>query len=179
VLVGLDPAVAKQPLDLRCREVRVEHQSCQRAHPVELPGCLEVLAALGSAPVLPDDGPMERSAVACVPGHDRLALHGDADRGDGLTADGIHDLGKRGLGDLPDLLGVVLHPTRLREVLCELAMRHVAGHTAVVDGERTHARGTCIDRDHPSHGGTPYATAAQADPWAIQQVSEVVQRLHC
>ena len=65
-------------------------------------------------------------AGASVPRHDRLALVGDADRGDVVGADRAVDLGddlaQRRQHRLPDLDGVVLDPARLGEVLGELAV---------------------------------------------------------
>ena len=45
-------------------------------------GGLELGAAVGGAPVLPDQCGVDGLAGRAVPGDDRLALVGDADRGD-------------------------------------------------------------------------------------------------
>ena len=49
------------------------------------PASRSCVAAGGGAAVLPDDGPVQRPAGAAVPGHDGLALVGDADGGDRLA----------------------------------------------------------------------------------------------
>ncbi len=107
------------------------------------------------APVLPDDGAVDGPAARPVPDHRRLALVGDADGG---------DLARRGAGlverlaagrerRLPQVLRLVLHPARGREVLRELALRHGGdggvgpeedgprGGGALVDGENVGGQG--------------------------------------
>ncbi len=131
----------------------------------------ELVAARRGAPVLPHDGPVQRLAVATVPGDHRLALVGDADGGDGLV-EPVGQLGERGLDRGPDLGGVVLHPARPGEVLGELAVREAGRGAVVAHGEGAHAGGAGIDGDHDGHRaenlgrrdrlGSPMGTAGGA-----------------
>ena len=96
---------------------------------------------------------MQRLARAAVPHDDGLALVGDADGGDGLAI-GVEvrpQLGEGGLDRIPDLEGVVLHPSRLGEVLRKLPVRPPRHRAAFVDGERAHAGGPGVDGDHHGH----------------------------
>ena len=72
--------VVEQPLDLRAREVGIDHEPRALADELLVALALELIAARGRAAVLPDDGVVERLAAALVPGDDGLALVGDADR---------------------------------------------------------------------------------------------------
>ena len=92
-----------------------------------------------------------RCAGAPVPDHDRLALVRDADRGDGLAhrLELARDLAERLERDAPDVLGVVLDPARLREVLRELAVRTTrAACRARPTAKAADAGGARVDRDH-------------------------------
>ena len=72
--------------------------------------------------------------------HDRLALVGDADGGDRLGRAPRTARRAPSAIAVPDLVGVVLDPAGLREVLRELAVRPPDGRAALVDGEGPHAR---------------------------------------
>ena len=74
------------------------------------------------APVLPHERPVPGPAGAPVPHHHGLPLVGDADGGDGLAVEAADQLGQRGLGRGPDVVGVVLDQPGRREVLGELAV---------------------------------------------------------
>ena len=78
---------------LRRREVRVEDQARGAADHRFVAGRAQLVAALGGAPVLPDDRARTRRAGRAVPDHHRLALVRDADRGDRLAR--FRDLGAR------------------------------------------------------------------------------------
>ena len=74
--------VVEQPGDLGGREIGVEQQAgLGRDHRL-VPGALQRAAHVGGAPVLPDDGAVDRLARAPVPDDAGLALVGDADGGD-------------------------------------------------------------------------------------------------
>ena len=60
-------------------EVRVDDEAGALAHERLVAGRLEPVAELGGAPVLPDDGVVDRLAGLAVPDHRRLALVRDAD----------------------------------------------------------------------------------------------------
>ncbi len=154
--VGRDTALGEQPLGLGAREVRVEHQPGALADEIEGAVGGEPVAPLGRAAVLPHDGPTVRSAGAPVPGDDRLALVGDADRRHGAgTADGVDDLAERGDDGAPDLVGVVLDPAGLRVVLAELLVGRGDRAAAVVDRTAAHPGGAGVDGDDDAHRRGP------------------------
>lgn len=70
---------------------------------------------------LPHNGIVHRLSCPAVPQDRRLPLVGDTDAGNGLGVDvgGVHRLGQRPDRGGPDLHGIVLHPSRLREDLPE------------------------------------------------------------
>ena len=68
--------LAQQPLELRRREVRVRHEAGPLA---DQPG-VELAAAVGGAPVLPDDRGADRPAGRALPEQRRLTLVRDPDR---------------------------------------------------------------------------------------------------
>jgi hypothetical protein len=75
--------VVEQPLDLGGGEIGVDHEP-GRGLDVRLEALGHQLAAQrGRAPVLPDDGIVDRPARGPVPDDGGLALVGDADGGDG------------------------------------------------------------------------------------------------
>ena len=66
-----------------CREIGVDHEPGLRAGSASpAPSRLQPLAEVGGAAVLPDDRVVDRLAGRAVPDDRRLALVGDADRGD-------------------------------------------------------------------------------------------------
>src|ERR1700722_6797505 len=110
--------------------------------------------ALGSgAPVLPDDGAVERSPRRAIEGHDGLPLVGEADGDRPLAAFGQASahLAECAADVLPDLSGVVLYPTGLGEVLRELSVGAVDHVPALVDGQCAHARRSGVDRKDGRH----------------------------
>src|SRR4030095_3327841 len=90
---------------------------------------------------------------APIPRAHRLARVREADRGDGLTRvlRGGRDLGQRGERGREDVVGVVLDPTRLWEMLRELAVGHGAGAAVGVDRERAHTGGAGVEREDDGH----------------------------
>ena len=122
VLRGVD--VAQQPLDLRSREVWVDHEPGALADELRVARLAQLLAALGGAPVLPDERVVDRLARLWIPGDDGLALVGDPNRGEpGAGGSRVADrLRGDAAGHAPDLVRVVLDPAGPREVLAELAV---------------------------------------------------------
>ena len=141
--------------DLRGGEIRVEHQPRPLPHHGEVAVVLERGADVGGAAVLPDDGPVQRPAVGAVEGDQRLALIGDPDGRHGAPGLGeaAPDLGQRGAHGVPDLDGVVLDPSRAREVLGDLAVGDVDDPGLLVHHQCPHAGRPGIDRHHVAHGG--------------------------
>ena len=116
-----------QPHQLGAGEVRVEPQPGQLGDPVLVALVAQARADVGGTPVLPDDRAPRRAEGLAVPQQDRLALVGDADRPAARAASYLLSGAAGGLeGRLPDLLGRVLDPARLREVLGELLVARAA-----------------------------------------------------
>ncbi len=109
--------VIEQPLELGPGEVRVEDQPGRLAHARLVASAFEFRAAIGGAPVLPHDGPVDGAAGRTLPHHGGLALVGDSDRADLVAPDGCARDGLTNGIDhaLPDLVGLVLDPARFRE----------------------------------------------------------------
>ena len=150
--VARGPDVAEQPLDLGRREVGVDDEPGAGADQLLVPGLAQLVAARRGAPVLPDEGVVDRLAGRAVPGDHGLALVGDPDRVEARRVGA--GVGERPRGDpldaLPDLASVVLDPARLREVLRELAVGAPADPALAVEDEAGGTGRPLIDReDHP------------------------------
>ncbi len=75
--------VVEQPGDLGAGEIGVEQQAGLGGDvPARAPSAFSCCAGVGGAPVLPDDGAVDRLAGRAVPDDRGLALVGDADGGD-------------------------------------------------------------------------------------------------
>ena len=113
---------------------------------------LERLARCRSSAVLPHDRRSERFTACAIPQDGRLALIRDTDRSDIARASA--DLGEYGIhrGTLagPDLLRVVLDPTRLREVLREFLLRTGNDAAAMIEEYGPRARRSLIQRKYPA-----------------------------
>jgi hypothetical protein len=83
-------------------------------------------------------------------------LIGDADGGHLAGVDPRGELAQHDLHRLPDVVGVVLDPARLREVLRELAVRRVDQAAVLVEGDGPHPRGAGVDGYYECHGGADY-----------------------
>ena len=145
--VVLDAAFFEQPPHLGAREVGIGDESGPLPNKRSQATLVELAAGLERATVLPDDGPVPRGTVPPVPGHDGLPLIGDAD-GHGLAACSVElgrHLDERGPYERPDLGGVVLDPSRPREVLGQLAVGGVE-HPGLVRPPPGLARRWCRHR---------------------------------
>ena len=141
--------IVQQPGDFGAREIRVEQQAGLLPDQVFGAVALQVRTHLGRAPVLPDDGPMNRHTATAIPDHRGLALIGDADGRDaaGAQARSSERFTRSRQRVAPDVLRVVLHPAGGGIVLLEFALRHgnapglIAEHDAarrgraLIDGE--------------------------------------------
>ena len=149
--------VLEQPRDLRRREVRVEHEARAFADERLVSFGSQPLAHVRRAAVLPHDRVVQRLASVGIPHAHRLALVGDPHS---LKLARAHAcvrerLTRDGLGDCPDLRGVVLDPPRPREVLRELAVRAAERLAAACEHEARRARRPLIDcEDHRAGEGT-------------------------
>ncbi len=149
--------VIEQPGQLGAREIRIEQQSGAPGDlGLETVG-LQLLAQVGRAAVLPDDGRRNRPAGAAVPQHGRLTLVGDADRRHvrrRRTRSRQHFGDRRSLRR-PDLLRIVLDPAGARKVLREFALCRRHRHAGAVEQDRPRAGGALVEReDELRHGRT-------------------------
>ena len=111
-------------------------------------------AGVRGAPVLPDDGVVDRLAGGAVP-HDRgLALVGDADAGDVLGRDaGLGHRGAHGRDHRrPDLLRIVLDLARRRIDLAQLLLRAGDRRERCVEHDGARRGGALVDGDEVGHG---------------------------
>ena len=130
-------------------EVGVDRQPGPLPHQRLLPRRPQLVAALGGAAVLPDQGAVDRLAARRVPGDHGLALVGDPDPVElGALDPGVGDrLGGDPPRHLPDLGGVVLDPARPREVLLELRVGAAGDPPLAVEDEAGRAGGPLVDRE--------------------------------
>ena len=132
-------------------EVGVDRQAGALAHQRLLPGRPQLVAALGRAAVLPDQGPVHGLARRRIPGDHRLALVGDPDPVElgAVDAGGGDRLGGDPPRHLPDFARVVLDPARPREVLLELGVGAAGDPPLAVEDEAGRAGGPLVDgEDH-------------------------------
>ena len=159
--------LAEDPLELRRREVRVRDEPRPVAD--EVGG--ELLAALGRAPVLPDDGAVGRLAARPIPDDRRLALVRDADRGEigRRRARLLQRLAGGRKHGLPELVRVLLDPPGPRIVLRHLAVAAPLRPQGFVEDEAGRARRPLVDsQDHGYRGSSKAcSTSMGANPWRL------------
>ena len=157
-LAGLGPRarardVVENPRDLAPREVGVDHETRALADERVVAVGPEAVAEVRRAPVLPDDGVVDRLAGLAIPDDGRLALVGDADGRDVARPQvrAAEDLD--GHGDLrrPDLLRIVLDPAGLRKDLLELALRDAGDGAVVIEEDGARAGGALIEGEDVLH----------------------------
>ncbi len=111
-----------QPGQLGPGEVRVEPQTGQLGDASTMTGRLQALTDCRGAAVLPDDRAPRRGQRMPVPQDRGLALVGDAHGPHHGVGSRVQGGLRRCQGGLPDLLGCVLDPPRMGEVLGELGV---------------------------------------------------------
>ncbi len=148
IVVDRNVTVGQQPFGLGSREVRVEDQAGSFPDETEVAGRGEFVAPLGGTTILPHDRVAVRRAGRSVPGEDGFALVGDSDGRHVVDAHGADHLVQGVAGGGPDLVGVVLDPTRLRVVLRELAIRTRSGPAVGEHRPAAHPGRAGIDGDH-------------------------------
>ena len=154
--------LAEDPLELRRREVRVGDEPRPVAD--EIGG--ELLAPLGRAPVLPDDGAVGRLAARPIPDDRRLALVRDADRGEigRRRARVFQRLARGRKHGLPELVRVLLDPPGPGIVLRHLAVAAALRPQGFVEDEARRARRPLVDPEE--HGYRAGARRPAAPAWA-------------
>ena len=118
--------IVEQPGDLRRRKIGVEQKPRPLGdHALEALR-LELGALRRSAPILPDDGIVNRLARLAIPDERRFPLIGDADADQvfGATLRFEQRLASRVQHASPDVLRIVLHPSLAGENLREFPLRH-------------------------------------------------------
>ena len=150
----------ENPLELRCREVRVGHQACAATNEVSW----KLPTTLGRSAILPDDCRVHGTPAALVPEERRLALVRDPDCHESSRADTRAGEGLLGCREdaLPDLVRVVLDPSCPREVLVDFAIAATEDAQLLVHDERCRTRCSLVDRQ--DHGGSmPQASTATSE----------------
>ena len=111
---------------------------------------LERIAVLGCPPVLPDYGVVYRFTRLGVPYDGGLALVGDADSGNVQAVDAhrCYGLGHHGSLGGPDVLRVMLHPARFREMLREFFLCRCADTSTVVEDNRPGGTGALVKGEY-------------------------------
>ena len=152
--------------DLGAAEVGVQGKPRARPDAWLVPGLAQGGTALGGDAALPDDGRRHGAAGGALPDDGRLALVGDAQRGDAGDPPGhlVDGLAGHGQLALPDVLGVVGHVAgegvALRVLL--LGERH---RTAVpVEDDRPGGGRALVEGqdERPAHAGLPGAAVPSA-----------------
>src|SRR5690606_19574332 len=135
-------------------EVRIDDEPGalgeQRLEPVGL----HAVAQLGGAAVLPDDRAVDRTAGLAVPDERGLALVRDADAGELARLDPRRQqrMANRLERGVPEVLGLVLDPARVREMLLELLLADADRAEALVEDDGAGAGGALVDGEDVALG---------------------------
>ena len=147
--VACPPDVIKDPGQFCGGKIGVEQKAGLFHHFGFLAGVFHHRADVCSAPILPDDGIMDRLAGGAVPDDCGFALVCDADGHRHAAAQPClcYHGGRYIDGCLPDILGVVLDPAVGREMLRKLGglLRQYGTFLVKKDGART--SGSLVDGD--------------------------------
>lgn len=131
--------VVQDPLHLGAGEVRVNHQAGVVTDVLFQAVALELLADVGGAAALPNDGVVNRLAGLFFPDDGGFALVGDADAGDliGIDVGFRQHFYQRRTLRRPDLHWVVLNPAGLWIDLREFALRYCNDVGVVIEHDGT------------------------------------------
>ena len=118
--------IIENPLDLRRGKIRINDQS--RLLTVRLLKSLRLqcIRNVRCSAALPHDRIVDRFSRLFVPDNRRLTLVGDTDRRNirRRRTDHVHRLDRHAKHCRPDLIGIMLHPARIRKKLPELFLCH-------------------------------------------------------
>ncbi len=120
--------IVQDPFDLRRREIGVDDKPRLFPEFIRQSLLLQAVCILRCAAALPHDGIVDRSSRFLIPYHHRLPLVRDPDRRN-IRRRGIdvrHRLSRHLVLCRPDLIRVMLHPSRFRKILRKLLLRHAA-----------------------------------------------------
>ena len=144
--------IVEQPGDLGRGKIWVDHQTGALRNGLVETRPAPALAQLGGPAVLPDDRVMDRRPGRALPQHRRLALVGDADRGDRSVRSGRRFTAGRNDAP-PDLLRVVLDPAGLRIMLGQLDLRGAPRPPRRIEEDCSGAGGALVDRQNVGGDG--------------------------
>jgi hypothetical protein len=113
----------------------------------------EHTATFRRPPILPDNRIVERCGCSTIPKDGRLALIGDADRGDILRRHAFGGHPAAGANGLPYLLGIVLDPAIVRIDLAELDPVRRDGCALAVEQNGARRRGSLVDGENERRVG--------------------------
>ena len=129
---------------------------------------LEFVAVGAGAAALPDDGMIDRLPGLPVPDDGGLALVRDADSRDVRRAgpDLVHGRERHAQLRGPDLVCVMLHPARLREILGELFLSHAAHLARLVEQDAAVRGRPGIQRHDIVHIHVPFLHCIPLASWS-------------
>ncbi len=145
----------ENPSYFGAREVGVEQQARLAPHLGLAALAPQSLADGGVLPALPDDRGVHRLPRRAIPQDRGLPLVGDADR---LEFAGRHVRSPQGLthdakARVPDLVGLLLHPARLRKLRRDLGVCASKDSSLSRQNERRAARGALVDGENDFRHG--------------------------
>src|SRR5262249_3479018 len=150
--------IIEQPADFRGREIGVDDQPGAVPDEVRQTRGSPTLTQRRRPAILPDDRIVHRATGRTLPQNRGFALVGDADRGDrGLCR--YKYLAACRYDTPPDLLGIVLDPSRSRVQLGQRDLRNAAGLPRIVEQDCTGARRAlvdCQDKSLAAHEPIPW-----------------------
>ncbi len=149
--------ILEQPLDLGAGKIGVQQQAGLFGDQRLMPLGLEPGAMGRRAPVLPDDGIVDRLAALAVPDQRRLTLVGNADGGHVASLDAGLGQGRLDGPDhaLPDFLWVMLHPAVLRKDLREFLLAAAHNGAVLIEHDRPARGRALINRQNIAHAILP------------------------
>ena len=126
--------IIENPLDLRRGKIRINDQSRLLTVRLLKSLCLQCIRNVRCSAALPHDRIVDRFSGLLIPDNRRLTLVGDTDRRNirRRRADHVHRLDRHAKHCRPDLIGIMLHPARIRKKLPELFLCHRADLSLLV-----------------------------------------------
>ena len=135
--LGLFPRafhIVQDPLQLGGGEVGINNQSGLFPNHLGVAFGFQLVAVFAGAAALPHNSVIDRLTGVAVPHDGGLALVGDADSGNilGSGTDLVHGRERYAQLGSPNLVGIMLDPARLGEILGKFFLGHAANFAVVV-----------------------------------------------